>query len=87
MVAMEANAVVVFTDELTQLEKDIQCRPRGILEGISHGISHDACLALFSFLDAKFLAELLAIVPSATCIGHHDGDHTSRRNAADKSAK
>merc|ERR1719181_1158527 len=42
-----------------ELDQDVQGRSRGVLEGIPHGVAHNARLALIGLLDLQLLAELL----------------------------
>eukprot|EP01083_Nonionella_stella_P236200 829810_1 len=71
-------------DDGHELDEDVEGRAGGILEWISDGVADDACLVgvgtllLVSSLTALDLDVLLAVVPGATGVGHHDGEHGTR---------
>mmetsp|Transcript_83775 Transcript_83775/g.234741 ORF Transcript_83775/g.234741 Transcript_83775/m.234741 type:complete len:453 (+) Transcript_83775:716-2074(+) len=65
-----------------ELDQNVERRARRVLEGVPDGVAHDASLALLCLLDFELFAQLLAVVPRAAGVRHHDREHRARDNSA-----
>ena len=64
-----------------QLDQDVQGRTGGVLERIADGVANDArfvSVGLFAAVHLSVFDVLLAVVPGAASVGHHDGQHKAR---------
>merc|ERR1712159_679095 len=66
-----------------ELDENVQGRARGVLERITDSVADDARFVRFRLLATVNLFVfdvLLGVVPSTTGVGHHDGEHETRRD-------
>mmetsp|Transcript_79924 Transcript_79924/g.120121 ORF Transcript_79924/g.120121 Transcript_79924/m.120121 type:complete len:463 (+) Transcript_79924:126-1514(+) len=63
-----------------KLDKDVKCRARGILEGITNSVSNNACLVglgTLTSVGAHDFDELLGVIPGTSSSTHHDSKHST----------
>ena len=72
-------------EDCHQLDQDVQGRTRGVLERIADGVANNASfvsVGLFAAIHLFVFDVLLAVVPGATGVRHHDGQHKARSDGS-----
>ena len=71
-------------DHAHQLDQDVQRRARRILERVAHRVAYDRSLVVVRSLAAEvaLLDEFLCVVPGSARVGHENGQHEARAQAA-----
>ena len=78
-----------YGDHAHELDKDIERRAAGVLEGIAHGVAYDRCVMALGVLASEMalLDVFLGVVPGSAGVGHEHGQNEACAEAADEKAE